>query len=77
MTDEQFRIRDGRMYVHGLEVVDADKLSAAQASLMMAVAALSWAVGHIDGLGYGTDNYAARELERLSNPQIVVPPRNG
>lgn len=40
----------------------------------MAISGLSWAVGFIEGIGQGTDNYAARTLSKLSEPpRFIVP----
>ena len=39
----------------------------------MAISGLSWAVGFIEGIGQGTDNYAAKTLARLSEPPRFVP----
>jgi hypothetical protein len=38
-----------------------------EAALRLAISGLCWAVGFIEGIGQGTDNYAARTLGRSIN----------
>jgi hypothetical protein len=51
-----------------------DEVEELRRALTLAVSGLSWAVGHIEGAGGPPSNYAARVLEDLRNPRMLVAP---